>query len=451
MPGHRELRARAHRHEQRVCRRSERRAASPVSSFFRFASISLLDRWRESCPCSRSRACRPRVEMVNPGGTGSPALVISARPAPLPPSRSFIVRSPSALPLPKKYTCFVAFAVRSPSSRLLRAFALHGSSRSSFAVHRITTPSPRFQKYRPAAESAFQPLHQPQPRVAQRRVVGHDEHFVEEARDRRLELPPPRRTPSRKSRPPRPRRRSPARAGSSSSSSATSAGSLSSASRRRLLQRRELLGVSSRAMLRTRLNAVASCRNGSDRENSGRPAGSRCEIGRPAVRPRDRAIASTARMLPPIGAALLERVLQPLGEERAQVRPDRSSSRGLAVSLPRAFAQRLERHAHARARRASRRRAGAAGCRAPARRSPNGSRDPVGRSPARNRPTSVSSLSASDTAAQVDARRRRAPPTAAPRRPRRRPAGSGGRSPSRPLPARRPRARRCRPSRPAAR
>src|SRR5688500_20173884 len=44
--------------------------------------------------------------MVNPGGTGRPALVISARPEPLPPRRSFIVRSPSALPLPKKYTYF---------------------------------------------------------------------------------------------------------------------------------------------------------------------------------------------------------------------------------------------------------------------------------------------------------------------------------------------------------
>ena len=42
------------------------------------------------------------VETVKPGGTGSPAFVISARPAPLPPSRSRIERSPSALPPPKK-------------------------------------------------------------------------------------------------------------------------------------------------------------------------------------------------------------------------------------------------------------------------------------------------------------------------------------------------------------
>src|SRR4051794_19165529 len=47
------------------------------------------------------------VEIVNPGGTGSAALVISARPDPLPPSRSFMFRLPSALRLPKKYTyCF---------------------------------------------------------------------------------------------------------------------------------------------------------------------------------------------------------------------------------------------------------------------------------------------------------------------------------------------------------
>src|SRR4030095_1048062 len=46
------------------------------------------------------------VDMVNPGGTGKPALVISASPEPLPPSKSFMWRLPSALPPPKKYTCF---------------------------------------------------------------------------------------------------------------------------------------------------------------------------------------------------------------------------------------------------------------------------------------------------------------------------------------------------------
>src|SRR6185503_20589961 len=51
------------------------------------------------------------VVMVNPGGTGRPALAISARLAPLPPSRSRSVRSPSDLAPPKKYTYFVDFAL----------------------------------------------------------------------------------------------------------------------------------------------------------------------------------------------------------------------------------------------------------------------------------------------------------------------------------------------------
>ncbi len=42
------------------------------------------------------------VVIVSPGGTGRPALVISARPEPMPPSRSFIVRSPSGACLPPK-------------------------------------------------------------------------------------------------------------------------------------------------------------------------------------------------------------------------------------------------------------------------------------------------------------------------------------------------------------
>src|SRR5271170_5273341 len=50
------------------------------------------------------------VWMVNPGGTGRLALVISARPAPLPPSSAFILPLPSALPPPKKYTYFVIAA-----------------------------------------------------------------------------------------------------------------------------------------------------------------------------------------------------------------------------------------------------------------------------------------------------------------------------------------------------
>jgi ClpP class serine protease len=47
------------------------------------------------------------VWMVKPGGTGRPALVISARPAPLPPRTSFILPLPSARPAPKENTYFV--------------------------------------------------------------------------------------------------------------------------------------------------------------------------------------------------------------------------------------------------------------------------------------------------------------------------------------------------------
>jgi len=41
------------------------------------------------------------VKIVNPGGVGRPARVISARPAPFPPRRSFIVPLPSAVPAPQ--------------------------------------------------------------------------------------------------------------------------------------------------------------------------------------------------------------------------------------------------------------------------------------------------------------------------------------------------------------
>src|ERR1019366_634800 len=48
--------------------------------------------------------------MVKPGGTGRPRLAISARLAPLPPSRSFISALPSALPSPKVNTHLPDFA-----------------------------------------------------------------------------------------------------------------------------------------------------------------------------------------------------------------------------------------------------------------------------------------------------------------------------------------------------
>src|SRR5215470_9321249 len=42
--------------------------------------------------------------MVKPGGTGRPRLAISARLAPLPPSRSSMAAWPSAVPPPNRYT-----------------------------------------------------------------------------------------------------------------------------------------------------------------------------------------------------------------------------------------------------------------------------------------------------------------------------------------------------------
>src|SRR5207342_1788842 len=85
------------------------------------------------------------VEIVNPGGTGRPALVISARPEPLPPSRSFMFRLPSAFPPPKKYTCFrdLGFGVRDlPAGRFALAFfAIQRSGIKSFVVGKRITRS----------------------------------------------------------------------------------------------------------------------------------------------------------------------------------------------------------------------------------------------------------------------------------------------------------------------
>src|SRR5579883_682652 len=78
------------------------------------------------CSSTSGETLRPRrkysrhasVERVKPGGTGRPAFVISARPAPLPPSSSFILPFPSALPLPKKYAYFAMRSLRVTPSRI---------------------------------------------------------------------------------------------------------------------------------------------------------------------------------------------------------------------------------------------------------------------------------------------------------------------------------------------
>src|SRR6187397_2157208 len=75
-----------------------------------------------------------------PGGTGNPALVISARPDPLPPSRSFIVRSPSAFPSPKKYTYF-PFEVRGPEVRAADFFAARPALEPAALVDLVFLPA----------------------------------------------------------------------------------------------------------------------------------------------------------------------------------------------------------------------------------------------------------------------------------------------------------------------
>src|ERR1700690_812186 len=62
--------------------------------------------------------------MVKPGGTGSPRLAISARLAPLPPSRSRRPALPSALPSPNVNTHLPDFAEAAalPATTLLAGF-----------------------------------------------------------------------------------------------------------------------------------------------------------------------------------------------------------------------------------------------------------------------------------------------------------------------------------------
>ena len=74
----------------------------PAASSRRGMSLlTSVTRLSGSVPCSMY-STQARVEIVNPGGTGTPMEVISARLAPLPPRSSFSSRPPSASPFPKK-------------------------------------------------------------------------------------------------------------------------------------------------------------------------------------------------------------------------------------------------------------------------------------------------------------------------------------------------------------
>src|SRR5512136_1948631 len=78
------------------------------------------------------------VEIVKPGGTGRPALVISARPEPFPPSTSFIVRSPSALPFANAYTYFfTAFCTALGAFAVTVFFTGFGAGQAAFTLFTV--------------------------------------------------------------------------------------------------------------------------------------------------------------------------------------------------------------------------------------------------------------------------------------------------------------------------
>ena len=208
----------------------------------------------------------------------------------------------------------------------------------------------------------------------------------------------------------------------------------------------------SRPMLRTRLNTVGEL---PERAPTARLAAARrgsLADRRPALPERLVRDRQHRAHVPPIGAARLEDELQPFDEECA--RSPRTLARRRRPGRYRPTACRtqiLERDSHASVRSSASPSSRIRMTPCAWRRSPNGSRDPVGRSPARNSPTSVSSLSASDTAAHVSR-------AGTERGGRRRRVGFDGhrqvlvvdRLPDR-LGLAAPRARRCRPSCPAAR
>src|SRR6266404_4051067 len=98
--------------------RTETRSGSLGSPSFFFVVFSIVASPRSTCsqrpggnlPPPLKYALHAAVVIVNPGGTGRPAFVISARPAPLPPRSVRRFALPSALPPAKRYTHFWARA-----------------------------------------------------------------------------------------------------------------------------------------------------------------------------------------------------------------------------------------------------------------------------------------------------------------------------------------------------
>src|ERR1017187_1982459 len=103
--------------EARAPERTETRSGFDGSPNFLPSNFSILatavltsaSRSFGNLPPALLNSVQTSVVMVNPGGTGTPMLVISARFAPLPPSRFFMSLFPSALPPPKKYTRLMRF------------------------------------------------------------------------------------------------------------------------------------------------------------------------------------------------------------------------------------------------------------------------------------------------------------------------------------------------------
>ena len=94
--GHRELRARTDADEERVFR--DRRSPCRSRARRRDRVPDVLPEPGGQPLAGGEVVVAGCVVIVKPGGTGRPAFVISARPAPLPPSRSRIEASPSARP-----------------------------------------------------------------------------------------------------------------------------------------------------------------------------------------------------------------------------------------------------------------------------------------------------------------------------------------------------------------
>src|SRR5690348_2662800 len=131
--------------------------------------------------------------MVKPAGTGKPILVISARPAPLPPRRSRQVPSPSALPAPKKYThfftvrlacpffdCGTLAAIAIPQRRPKKLSARRLYSSSSNTLDRLSPLfTADFRKISDRRKLAKQFRKQRQAIISNRFVLRHHHHAVE--------------------------------------------------------------------------------------------------------------------------------------------------------------------------------------------------------------------------------------------------------------------------------